>query len=213
MSKYKIQISFYLITVSLFLVNCSRSDIPLQNDKEFLLKEKTLQKPTSLSNMSPSPNKNWQVAIFHGLVMGKSKVDDLRKVLGEPLQIADLTSVGDKNHLLYHYESKEKIIGKIVVWVNKKTQIIGNIELRPDSMSKMEALEYFGEDYIITRYSSSDCPEATFDSTPLYEEPNGEIKFIEYRDKGIAILISEDNTVQYISYLSEPIGSELSKCK
>ena len=162
--------------------------------------------------MSASTQK-WQVAKFCGLVVGKAKVDELRKMLGEPLEIADLSSVADNNHTLYYYESKKEIIGKIVFWVNKKTKSIVMNELQPNSMTKTEVLEHFGSNYVITKYSSSDCPGITFDSAPLYEDPNGEIKFIEYRDKGIAIIISENETVQNISYLSEPVGSKSSKCK
>jgi hypothetical protein len=52
-----------------------------------------------------------------------------------------------------------------------------------------------------------------FDSVPYYENPNSETEFIEYRDRGIAVLISENGMVQHISYLSQPIGIESSECK
>lgn len=177
------------------------------------MEETALKRQTPTPNLSPSPKQKWQVATFHGLVMGKAKVDDLRKVFGEPLEIVDLTSVGNKDDILYYYDSKEEIIGKIVVWIKKKTKTIASVELRPDSMSRNEISQYFGEGYIITRYSFSDCSGATFDSAPLYEDPNGVVESIEYRDKGIAIAIFDDNNmIQHILYLSEPYGRELSKC-
>lgn len=213
MSGYKIQTLFYLSIVSLFLMNCSGPGIPLHSNGQFLAKEETLQKPTSTPSVQSLTKKKWQAANFHGLVMGKAKVSDLRKVFGEPLQIVDLTSVGDNDHMIYHLETKEEVNGKTLAWINKKTKTIVSIEIRPDSTAKAEILKYFGDDYVITKYSSSDCPDTTFDSAPLYEDPNGETKFIEYRDRGIAILISGDEVVQYISYLSEPVGSKFSKCK
>lgn len=48
-------------------------------------------------------------------------------------------------------------------------------------MTREEVLNYFGKDYIITRYSSDDCLHPTFDSAPFYEDPNGESWYIEYR--------------------------------
>lgn len=214
MLTYKKKTLFYLVTVVLFLVNCSPSEIPLQNNRQFQVKEKTSDTLSPIPNPLPTTKDKWQAATFHGLVMGKAKVSDLKKALGEPLEVADLKSVGNNDDTLYYYESKEEIIGKIVAWVDKKSQIVFSIELRPDSMSRTDVLKHFGNNYAITRYSSGDCPGTTFDSAPLYEDPNGETRFIEYRNKGIAILISEDDdTVQYISYLSKPVGSESSKCK
>jgi hypothetical protein len=48
------------------------------------------------------------------------------------------------------------------------------------------------------------------ESAPVYETPNGQFLSVEYRAKGIAVAISDNDQVTYISYVSEPIAS---KCK
>lgn len=210
MLKNETRMLYYLSIIMVYMVSCS-SGISLQNERQVQVESEVVKR--TIPTLSPPPRQEWQVATFRGLKMGKARIDDLRKVFGEPLEIVDLNSVGNKNDILYRYDSKEKIIGKMVAWVNKKTQTIVSIELRPDSMSKREVLDYFGKDYIITKYNFKDCPGETFDSAPMYESPNGTVENVEYRDKGVAIAIFDDNDmVQHILYLSEPFGSESSKC-
>ncbi len=210
---FRLKTKFSCCFLFLFLLSCS-SETSLQNTGSFEVRNKVIDKKTPVDDKLASTSDRWQVADFRGLKMGKATVSDMRKVLGEPLETADLDSVGDKDSVVYHYASKEEIIGKIVVWVDKKTQTIQTIEIRPDSMSKKEVLEFFGENYVITKYVMKKCPGDPFDAGTLFEAPDGNIEVIEYRDKGIAIdLFTDNNEVQSISYISEPLGSKAKNCQ
>lgn len=207
---------FYLVVI-LLIWNFSCTDASLKGQNIVNVgKENSKEETTKVSDSPSKIREPWQVGTFRGLVMGKASIDDLQKVLGKPSVIADLEPVGNADEWAYHYENQD-IKGKLVVYVNKKTKTVISVELRPNSMSKEEVLNYFGGNYIITRYSFDDCDNAGFDSAPIYEDPNGQREYIEYRDKGIAIALFQnndksDNTVQYILYLSEPPGNSFSRC-
>jgi hypothetical protein len=205
---------FYLVAVLLIgNFSCTKSYVK-ENNIFNVVKEKPTEKTIKVTDLPSKTRKSWQVGTFRGLIMGKATINDLQKVLGEPSEITDLESVGNPNEWAYHYEIQGDIKGNLVAYASKRTKTVISVEIRPDSMSRKEVLDYFGNDYVITRYNSDDCPGETFDSAPYYEDPNGESKFIEYRDKGVVIAIFEDDdTVQFISYLSGPMGSESSKCK
>ena len=180
-------------------------------------KEKTKEVPPKVTYTPSKIRKPWQVGIYRGLIMGTSSLDDLKRILGEPSAIADLKSVGIPDEWAYHYDLQEDIKGNIVVYINKSTKTVISIEINPDSMTKEEVLNYFGDGYVNTTYSFDYCLYPNSDSAPMYEDPNGEDNFIEYRDKGVAILLYDTkdkyyDTVQYIEYLSEPLGSPVSKC-
>ena len=189
---------------------------------EILLKENNSINPgqrainsdiPKLSQSIAKPKKNWQVGSYKGLVIGKASLEDTIKILGKPSEIVDLKSVGNEREWAYHYKNPQDIKGQLLLYIDKKTKTVSGVIIRPDSMSKKESMDYFGQNYIVTRYSFSDCPGDTFDSAPYYEDPNGVTEFIEYRDRGIAVLVAEDEMVQYVSYLSEPLGTESSECK
>ncbi|MBS1792699.1 MAG: hypothetical protein JSS81_02525 [Acidobacteria bacterium] len=155
----------------------------------------------------------WQTAVFRGLTMGKSKADELQKTLGQTGEVVDMTSVGNDDELTYNFDLKDEFKGRLVAYVDKKTKVVESIEIRPEAMSRGRVIELFGEDYALTGYSFDNCVDQTSDAAPLYEDPKGDNKYVEYRDRGIAVLIHDDDgTVQHILYLSEPLGSPVSKC-
>jgi hypothetical protein len=216
MKKTKMQRIYYLALILICLVSCRSNETHNSIDGlDIRNTEPELEQQSIKRQASKKANEKWKVANFRGLVMGKATTFELRKIMGEPSEIVDLSSVGDSNHILYKYVSTEEIIGSIIVWIDKRTQIIAFTEIRPDAMSKKEVMQHFGNDYIITRYSLRDCSGgAQFDSAILYEDSNGELEYIEYRDFGIAIAIFSDNgLVQHVQYLSEPLGQGQLQCK
>lgn len=50
------------------------------------------------------------------------------------------------------YDSGGVFPGELTVVINKDTGIVLAINLNPDSLSKADAVKYFGPDYILTRY-------------------------------------------------------------
>jgi hypothetical protein len=169
---------------------------------------------------SPSPTvqkKKWQPAKFRGLIMGTSTYDEMLRVFGPPKD--SVPSKGEyKNDPLpeawHYYDEAGDIPGKLVVGVNKNSNRIMRIIIRPQNMSlsKEEIIKIYGNDYVVTRYDFDDCLEDE-ESAPLYESPNGQIKRIEYRERGITISLNYKDIVNEIVYVSEPPGSEKSRCK
>lgn len=95
----------------------------------------------------------------------------------------------------------------------KRTGVIVSVYLSPEQLSRDEAIRHFGNDYVETRYDFDSCL-GNEESGPMYESPNGQIRFIEYRSRGIAIGLDDDlSRVREIGYLSGPMGAATSKCK
>lgn len=205
----KKSVSVLCIALSLFSLTCHQT-AARPEDSPGILKARTV--PETIANCSGSTkNENWEAANFRGLVIGQADAKELRKVLGEPMEIADLSSIGDKDHQVYHYISTDQIPGKLKFTINKKTQIVEELEHWPSSVLSRNALiKYLGGNCAVHRYSMVKCAGGPFDSACLKEEPNGEIEVIEYRANGIAVFFSEDANVQYISYLSKLGGSTFS---
>jgi hypothetical protein len=159
-------------------------------------------------------SREWHPANYFGLTMGKSTRSEMMSILGKP----DWTEAFDQDRskaggeVWYHYNVAWELPGTITVVVDKSTDIIRAIDLSPNDLSKVEAIKYFGNDYIVTRYDADSCL-GDEESAPLYESSNGVAMYIEYRERGIAIAVAANDEVRYIFYVSEPIGAPSSKCK
>ena len=111
------------------------------------------------------------------------------------------------------YDGGGEFPGKLSVVFRKRTGVIVSIYLSPEQLSRDEAIRHFGNDYVETRYDFDRCL-GNEESGPMYESPNGQIRFIEYRSRGIAIGLDDDlSRVRDIWYLSRPLGAATSKCK
>ncbi|HEV2880478.1 MAG TPA: hypothetical protein VGX24_04165 [Pyrinomonadaceae bacterium] len=154
----------------------------------------------------------WQAATYRGLIMGESTEADMRRVLGEPLQ----SVVNDSNTAnpieVHFYKASGDILGDLIVAIDKNTDKIFSIELRPENLSKEEAVKFFGNKYNLTRYDADECLDDG-ESVPLYESSVGASILLEYRDRGLAIAFNERNKIDYIMYVSEPVGAPVSRCK
>lgn len=210
------------ITMSLFLcqilvcIGCISLDSQAQQKDQ--LKEKSNVINSKIRNQD---KKKWTPATYKGLIMGTSTYDDMLRVLGSPLDIVPSESERDeefKNSPLqevwYYYQAVGDIPGKLVVGVNHRTKRIIRIIIRPKDvyLPKDEVIETYGKSYVITKYDFENCL-GDWDSAPIYESPEGKIKRLEYRQRGITISLSYKDTVNEIIYVSEPPGSPESKCK
>ena len=158
----------------------------------------------------------WKPAKFRTLVMGRSKRTDMLRLLGRPIWSGRPISEpeNDANPEVWNdYDSGGEFPGKLSVVLKKRTGVIVSIYLYPTKLTKDEAIKHFGNDYAETRYDYDSCL-GNEESAPLYESPNGKIRFVEYRSRGIAIGLDDDlSRVRDISYLSGPVGAVASKCK
>lgn len=192
-----------LVSHMLTLVSCQPSALPGQSQVE-------------PNQTSPSPSqrrREWRNATFLGLTIGKSTRADMLRLLGKPVGSSPYDEGKDGSGLLYEYKVTGEIPGAIVIAVDNRTNLVLNLNLEPQGgWSKEQAIKHFGPDYIVTRYGFDDCL-GDGESAPLYETPDGPITKIEYRERGIAIAVNDQNNVDYIMYVSEPVGATSSRCK
>lgn len=168
------------------------------------------QPSASLARREPR-GREWQAATYKGLTMGKATRADMLRVFGEPEQSEPFDGGKPNAGVLYFYKAGGEMAGDIVVAVDKRTDVVLNVEHRQEGLSKEQVIKQFGNDYIVTKYSFDECL-GNFDSAPLYESPSGSVEFIEYRERSIAVSV-EGIEVNDIRYVGEPIGAPSSKCK
>jgi len=161
-----------------------------------------------------SNGRNWRPAVFHGLVVGKSRRTEVLRRLGQPKW--SRTHEGnerdrDDRETFNHYESGGEFPGSLTVVLNKKG-IVTRADFFPSKLSRDEAVAHFGAGYTVTRYAIEPCG-GDEDAETLYESANGPLTYVEYRGRGIAIAIGYQNMVTKISYVSGPIGRSKSRCE
>lgn len=152
----------------------------------------------------------WRPAIYRGLVMGKSKRAQMLRVFGQPKWSRE-AETGSHEEVWNNYEGKGEFPGITIVVTERESNVISRIDFYPTRLTKQQAIAHFGSRYILTRYNFESC-EGDEESEPLYESPNGLLQFIEYRARGIAIAIGNEEMVTKISYVSHPIGTPQSRC-
>jgi hypothetical protein len=144
--------------------------------------------------------------------MGRSHIEEMRRVLGEP----ERSEVFDENksnpEVWYHYKDIWDFPGRLTVISDKRTGTIQAVDIYPDSLSKEDVIKHFGADYTVTRDDFDLCL-GDEESAPIFESPNGSLISVEYRQRGIAVAVNSQGKVNHIRYVSEPIGAASSKCK
>jgi len=181
------------------------------------------EKKLNVNSNVQNQQKKWQPATYKGLIMGTSTYDDMLRILGSPEDVVPSEKERKKDkkfensplqEVWYYYNTDGEIPGKVIVGVNHRTKRIIRITIRPQdaNLSKEKVVEHYGNDYVITRYSLDDCL-GDWDSAPIYESPDGQIKRLEYREKGISVSLGDKDVVNHITYESESPGSSESKCK
>jgi hypothetical protein len=154
---------------------------------------------------TPSPSV-WRPAAYRGLVVGKSSVAELKKILGKPERLVH--SEGSSTPLMV-YSVTDPVPGRLEVLTGGgKLQLLMLYPKEPPT--RKDATRIFGSDFRITRYSFDECIDLG-GSYPAYEDPDGPVEQIEYRERGIA-LATYQGQVQVIQYLAGPFGTTHSRC-
>lgn len=168
-------------------------------------------------NMS---NNGWKVANFQGLTMGSSSLEDVLRILGKPdwEGFPDGVSENDISPTWWmEYKSvpEMKWQGKLTVMTDKRKGTVLKVIFYPLALKKSEIIDYLGKDYVVTRYTFEPCDEENGGVARIYESKNGQLEFLEYRSKGIAVSFDslDEEKVSYISYVSVPIGAKTSQCE
>jgi hypothetical protein len=158
------------------------------------------------------PARPWRPATVRGITVGKSKVANMLRSWGQPKW--SRTSKRDEDEVQVtwtNYENVGEFPGPTTVVSDTRSGVITRINFYPDRLTKEQAIAHFGKGYIVTRYAFDSCRDEE-DSEPIYESPNGPLISVEYRARGIAISVGNNDMVTKISYVSGPIGSTRSRC-
>jgi hypothetical protein len=155
-------------------------------------------------------NLQWHPAVYKGLIIGRSTHWDMLRIFGEPKWSEEFDDGTGPPEKWAHYDGGGEFPGELVFNVDRQTGVILRLILHPTKLSKEEAIKHFGTNYKTTRYEFCKGFEDQ-DSAPIYETSSGQFLRVEYRAKGIALAIGGKDEVKYISYVSEPLGSNCNK--
>jgi hypothetical protein len=146
-------------------------------------------------------------ATFHGLTIGKAKIADVKRELGNPVEQTD-----DRHGSIYmFYKDIGPVPGTVEIGADKNTQLVGYVAVYPDNLSLDAAKELFGSGFRIMRYAFDMCLDKGGEG-PIYESRNGSLEFVVYPALGIAIY-PEQGRARDITYNSKPLGRKEFQCK
>jgi outer membrane protein assembly factor BamE (lipoprotein component of BamABCDE complex) len=145
--------------------------------------------------------------VYEGLKIGVAKADQVKKTLGAPTRVDDFSA----GTIEWIYLKPQKEVRQITVGLGDG--ILIDVHIFPERMTVAQAVRRFGTDYEVVRYNFDEC-ESDGESAPLYESPDGDIQYLEYRSRGIYVSVSVQlDEVRLISYQSRPPGSPQSRCR
>jgi hypothetical protein len=112
----------------------------------------------------------------------------------------------------YYYDNAPvQFPGRLVFIVEKPSNRVKSAFIQATNLSLAKAISEIGPGYIETRYDFEPCL-GNGEAGPIYESPNGQLRYIEYRALGIAISMENRDEVLEIIYDSEPPGTPRSRC-
>jgi len=152
-------------------------------------------------------SKTWVPAVYHGLVVGRSTRSDVVRVLGKPEWKGNESDTGVP---IISYTVSDPVPGTLVVYPRRG--ILDAMALYPKApITKKDIVRMLGSKYSMVRYASDDC---LIDSgtAPIYESPDGPIKHMEYRNRGLAVSFDGDK-VEAIMFVDKPFGPTHSRCR
>ena len=151
----------------------------------------------------------WRAATYRGLTIGKSTQADMLRVLGKPLSSGPSADQAPPQRIIWNDYGimSGDLTGSLAVEVDSRDNRIVSISMSPTNLSKDDAIKYFGRDYLSMGYAvCKDQPDAGGLGF-IYESPaSGDISFIEYRAKGIAVQFESGGIVVAIYFVAKPMG-------
>jgi len=128
-------------------------------------------------------SKPWNPATYHGLIMGKSTRADAFKVLGKPKWAGREQDTGVP---ILSYDITDPLPGELEVFITKGILEGMTLNLK-NNVSQKDIIRLFGDNYIIVHYATDDCLDDG-GAAPIYQNPKGPFKTMQYRDRGLVIL-------------------------
>jgi len=153
-------------------------------------------------------SKSWVPAVYHGLVVGKSTRNNVLRILGKP-KSTGRAAESDPPMLYYDYDVADPVKGRIEVYF--RGAIVDSMALYPDaSLTQEDVIRILGERYSLVRYAGDDCL-GSGGAGPMYEDPEGDIKHMEYRNRGLAVAFNSSK-VEAILYVQRAFGPTHPRC-
>jgi hypothetical protein len=151
--------------------------------------------------------RTWMPATYKGLVMGKSTRQEVLRVLGKPEWVGRESDTGVAT---MEFPVSDPVPGKLAVHF-PHGEIVNDMTLYPVSrLTDKDILALLGSDYLTVRYATDDCLGDAL-TAPLYESPDGYIKHLENRSRGLALAFYAHG-VEAIHFVHEPFGPTSSRC-
>jgi hypothetical protein len=170
----------------------------------------TLVISTALYVESQVPtSKQWNPATYHGLVVGKSTRAEVFKVLGKPKWVGREQDTGVP---IMSYDVTNPLTGELEVYISKGILDSMSLNLK-ENVSQKDIIRLFGHNYIVVHYAMDDCLDDG-GAAPIYRNPNGPIKTMQYRDRGLVayFVYNDDETVDAIIFTNKQYGRNHSLC-
>ena len=165
-----------------------------------------------LTAVAGQASRQWRPATYRGMTVGKSKLANMLRTWGPPKWSRNSKRDNEEEQVTWtNYEKAGEFPGPTTVVSDTRTGTITRINFYPDRLTKGQAIAHFGKGYVVTRYAFDSCGDEE-DSEPIYESPSGPLISVEYRARGVAISVGNNDMVTKISYVSGPIGALKSRC-
>ena len=153
--------------------------------------------------------KPWSAATYHGLIVGTSTRAEVLNLLGRPDYVGREEDTGTP---IMNYEVVDPVPGTATVYIMKG--ILDGIYIHPKrSLTRRDIIRLLGTGYIVNHYAADDCLD-NGGAAPIYQNARGSIKYMEYRDRGLAadFAYNDDEKVQGIIYTFKQLGPAHSAC-
>ena len=148
----------------------------------------------------------WRPAVYKELTVGVSTKNEALQALGKPTFSGREQDTGIP---IISFNVTSPIAGSLTVYLKKG--VVDGLTLTPKvPLTRQQAVHILGVDYLRVRYATDDCLTEG-GSAPIYESPNGSIEHLEYRKRGIAIVLRDDD-VKAIVYVHRAFGPKRSRC-
>jgi hypothetical protein len=131
------------------------------------------------------------------------------KLLGKPNYIGREEDTGTP---MMTYLVVDPMPGTLVVYVKKGILDGMRLDLKR-ALTKDDIIRFFGTDYVVVHYAADDCLDDG-GSAPIYQNPSGPFKYMEYHDRGLAAAFANDDNqkVNAIIFTFKAIGPSHSLC-
>jgi hypothetical protein len=150
--------------------------------------------------------RKWSAPTYQGLTLGKSKRANVERAFGKPAWSGHPEDGLDnpmENFLSYEYDNVGGFDGRTVVIMGRHSGVVQVIYVYPSPqrpLSRSDAVQRYGGDYVERESSDGPCPMA---SELRHQRPAAREYpiFLAYPEKGVYFSVQSDGTVLEIGYM------------